>query len=265
MVQPHATRALDGRQRTEERVESSCAAGLVRGSGRRWCRCWPRRAQPACASAASRAASTAARRATAPAHCSRSSGDMVLQTLRESAAAAPATATNRRRCRRPPLPPRRHPPAVAVRPATRIEAPRRGPTAAALAGGRGRRRRCDREAARRLTPAAPRRRGSGRLASRLLAEVLGRRAVVRHRSARSSAGSGGVWPSAANISVVGRNRSAAFGTRSTLVRLRDLDVDVRRHARLQLQLRVRHVDDGRVGHDVLLTIGLQADLRHRAA
>ena len=40
--------------------------------------------------------------------------------------------------------------------------------------------------------------------------------------------------------------------------LRDLDVDVRRHARLQLQLGVRHVDDRRVGHDVLLHLRLRA-------
>ena len=36
-----------------------------------------------------------------------------------------------------------------------------------------------------------------------------------------------------------------------VVAARDLDVDVRRHARLQLQLGIRHVDDGRVGDDVL--------------
>ena len=45
---------------------------------------------------------------------------------------------------------------------------------------------------------------------------------------------------------------------------RDLDVDVRRHARLQLQLGVRHVDDRRVGHDVLHDRRLQADLRDAA-
>jgi hypothetical protein len=44
----------------------------------------------------------------------------------------------------------------------------------------------------------------------------------------------------------------------------DLDRNVGRHARLQLQLRVGHVDDGGVGDDVLLRDGLEPDLGHRA-
>ena len=82
--------------------------------------------------------------------------------------------------------------------------------------------------------------------------------------ARSSAGSGGVWPSAAKISLVGRKRSPAFGIRSHVGALGDLDVDVGRHAGLQLQLRVGNVDDRRVGDDVLLHDGLQPHLRHGA-
>ena len=43
----------------------------------------------------------------------------------------------------------------------------------------------------------------------------------------------------------------------------DLHAQVRRHARLQLQLRVRHVDDRRVGRHVLDDDRLQPDLRDR--
>src|SRR6185503_12408836 len=46
--------------------------------------------------------------------------------------------------------------------------------------------------------------------------------------------------------------------------LRDLDLDVRRHAGPELQLRVRHVDHRAVGRDVLDDDRLQADLRDRA-
>ena len=108
-------------------------------------------------------------------------------------------------------------------------------------------------------PAQPPGAGRGPCGARCIRGRGPRPAVAALRSAP-----GGVWPSAANISLVGRKRSAAFGTRSTLVRARDLDVDVRRHARLQLQLGVRHVDDRRVGDDVLLDDRLQPHLRHRA-
>ena len=66
------------------------------------------------------------------------------------------------------------------------------------------------------------------------------------------------------MSAFGRKRSAAFGTRSDVAALGDLDLHVRRHARLQLQLRVRHVDDRAVGRHVLDDDRLQPDLRHRA-
>ncbi len=46
--------------------------------------------------------------------------------------------------------------------------------------------------------------------------------------------------------------------------LGNLDLDVRRHARLQLQFLVRHRDDSAVGGDVLHHHRLQADLRDRA-
>ena len=79
------------------------------------------------------------------------------------------------------------------------------------------------------------------------------------------AGSGGAWPSAANTSFDGRNRSAAFGHAQHVRGARDLDVHVRRHARLQPEIVVRHVDHRRVGDDVLLHLRLEAHLRHRAA
>ena len=75
---------------------------------------------------------------------------------------------------------------------------------------------------------------------------------------------GTAWFSAANVSAFGLKRSAAFGTRSDVVAPGDLDRDRRGHPRLELQLRVRDVDDGRVRHDVLRDDGLQAHLRHRA-
>ena len=83
-------------------------------------------------------------------------------------------------------------------------------------------------------------------------------------AARSSAGSGGVWPSAAKISLVGRNRSRRIRDPQHVGALGDLDVDVGRHAGLQLQRGVGDVDDRRVGDDVLLHDRLQPHLRHRA-
>ena len=77
-----------------------------------------------------------------------------------------------------------------------------------------------------------------------------RRGRGRRAAPRSSSG-GTAWFSTANISVVGRNRVAAVGIAQHVVLARDLDGDVRRHPRLELQLRVRHRDDGRVGDDVL--------------
>ena len=63
-----------------------------------------------------------------------------------------------------------------------------------------------------------------------------------------------------NISSVGRNRTAAVGTRSTLFRRAISMSDVRRHAGLQLQLRIRHGDDRRVDDDVLDDRRLQPHL-----
>ena len=76
---------------------------------------------------------------------------------------------------------------------------------------------------------------------------------------------GRLWPSAANTSLEGRNRSAEFGTRSTLDARGDLDVHVGRHAGLQPQIVVGHVDDRRVGDDVLLHLRFEPHLRDRAA
>ena len=63
------------------------------------------------------------------------------------------------------------------------------------------------------------------------------------------------------VSAVGRNRSARVRHAEHVVAPRDFDVHVRRHARLQLQPGIRHVDDGLIGHDVLHGRRLQAHLR----
>ena len=60
---------------------------------------------------------------------------------------------------------------------------------------------------------------------------------------------------------VGRKRSAAFGTRSTSRHGRDLDRDVGGHLGPQPVVRVRHLDDHRVGDDVLVDRGVEPDLR----
>ena len=70
-------------------------------------------------------------------------------------------------------------------------------------------------------------------------------------AAASRGGRGGVIPSAVYMSVVGRKRSAWFGIRMTLCAVATSMRTVRRHARAQTQVRIRHVDPDRVGDDVL--------------
>ncbi len=86
----------------------------------------------------------------------------------------------------------------------------------------------------------------------------------RHARAPRCISGGTGWLSAAKISSVGRNRTAAFGTRNDVGPLRNLDGDVRRHPGLQLVGRVRHLDHRAVGDDVLHDDRLQAHLHDRA-
>ena len=66
------------------------------------------------------------------------------------------------------------------------------------------------------------------------------------------------------MSLVGRNRTRRVRHPHHVAAARNLDAEVGRHARLQLQLGVRHVDDRLVGRHVLDDLRLQPDLPDRA-
>src|SRR5205823_1144429 len=115
-----------------------------------------------------------------------------------------------------------------------------------------------------LTCALRRRRAAGLAGSRARLRLTARLPALRVLAAASAAAEPAA--SAAERALdVGRDRlierRERVGRRTETQRCvghaqhvraaRDLDVDVRRHARLQLELWVRHVDDGRVGDDVL--------------
>ena len=166
-------------------------------------------------------------------NCFCSSGDIALEAFqharRRVAAVAPAVGLVRRAALPAgAAPPARRRPACARR--------RRGCAAAATPLRRGPRR-C---AA--APPLAPRHASAGRW-------QLGRHRLTRApRTCRRSGGS-----------AAPRSARAA-----TSVALGDLHLQVRRHARLELQIVVRHVDDRAVGRDVLHDDRLQPDLRHGA-
>ena len=188
----------------------------------------------------------------------------------ESAAAAAASpppagrpppavaAAGRRRCRAWPAGRRRRSPAAARRRACG----RLAGSAAGAAGGE-------------LPPAAPADAGAGAcrparpalpwrlpLPAASAADHRRRRPPPFTAAPRPRASRAALPDSAPGTSRRSAGIAAPRRARAARCLARDLDVDVRRHARLQLQLGVRHGDDRRVGDDVLDRRRLQAHLLH---